>query len=114
MVMNEEEWSGGLIYCPKRLCQNPKAGWSVVRGGDGTMLLAVYALAKYRKPFCGVNLGHLGFLLNSPSEFSLEKLRGEDYELFSVPFLDYQHTFGFNRLCYQCRGSASDSNTACL
>jgi len=68
---------------------NPKdCDFIVVRGGDGTMLLAVYALAKYHKPFCGVNLGHLGFLLNSPNEFSLEKLRGEDYELFSAPLLE--------------------------
>ena len=35
-------------------------------GGDGTMLDAIALYHPYQKPFTGINLGHLGFLIDLP------------------------------------------------
>ena len=40
----------------------------LVIGGDGSMLHAIQQHWRRRLPFFGVNAGHLGFLLNDPSE----------------------------------------------
>lgn len=45
---------------------NPNA--ILVIGGDGTMLRAIRRYWPMRLPFIGVNAGHIGFLLNTPSE----------------------------------------------
>tara|TARA_A100000171_G_C2134017_1_gene148732 strand:+ start:1640 stop:2401 length:762 start_codon:yes stop_codon:yes gene_type:complete len=41
-----------------------KADVFVILGGDGTMLHALHALMRYKKPFYGMNLGTVGFLMN--------------------------------------------------
>ncbi len=38
----------------------------MVCGGDGTMLKAVNEHGDLSKPFCGLNFGHTGFLMNTP------------------------------------------------
>ncbi|MFC1598626.1 NAD(+)/NADH kinase [Patescibacteria group bacterium] len=38
----------------------------LVIGGDGKMLEAIRILWEINKPFCGLNFGHVGFLLNEP------------------------------------------------
>lgn len=45
---------------------NPNA--ILVIGGDGLMLKAIRRYWSMRLPFIGVNAGHIGFLLNTPSE----------------------------------------------
>ena len=37
-------------------------------GGDGTMLKASHALCDFNVPLLGVNLGHVGFLADIPTE----------------------------------------------
>ena len=46
-------------------CEPEKAEAIVVLGGDGTMLRALHEFAEYQAPIFGMNLGTLGFLLNS-------------------------------------------------
>lgn len=48
-----------------------KSDFFVVLGGDGTMLHALHEYADYKKPFFGMNLGTVGFLMNP---FKLEGL----------------------------------------
>lgn len=147
--MNNEKCGSEFIFCPRRLCPNPRMGWTLlrelgnglreyqchccaklfyfnvrlwrmyrwhpkysslkylvfendsydesaaaecdfilVRGGDGTMLKAVYRLIGLNKPFIGVKTGHTGFFLNSADEFSLARIRDEDYEIFEAPLLE--------------------------
>lgn len=45
----------------------------VVLGGDGTMLRALHAFADYQAPLYGMNLGTLGFLLNTYKKDELEE-----------------------------------------
>src|SRR5262249_30853452 len=40
----------------------------LVLGGDGTMLRAIWEHWRLRLPFFGINLGHLGFLMNEPGK----------------------------------------------
>ncbi len=49
-----------------------KADYIVVIGGDGTMLRALHTYVEYNAPMFGVNLGTLGFLLNSYALDNLE------------------------------------------
>lgn len=60
-----------------------KADAVVVLGGDGTMLRALHALVDLDKPIFGMNLGTLGFLLNS---YNVEDLpaRIEKANKFSI------------------------------
>lgn len=47
----------------------------VALGGDGTLLSALHAHYKHSKPFFGMNLGSVGFLLNSySSDLLIERL----------------------------------------
>lgn len=73
----------------------------LVLGGDGTMLKAVHSFALYNKPFIGVSFGHLGFLLNAASEFTFEKIRDEDYAVFSAPLLEACITKEDGRVIYE-------------
>ena len=61
-------------YFPKyanRVEKPEKSDLILVIGGDGAMLQAIRGLRKYNKPFCGLNFGHLGFLMNEPDQATL-------------------------------------------
>ncbi|GIW96214.1 MAG: NAD kinase [Pirellulaceae bacterium] len=74
----------------------------VVLGGDGTMLRAVRQCWRRRIPFYGVNIGHLGFLLN---EQLPDRVANQDLVLWELPLLyveleyqdgSHQHAWAFN------------------
>ena len=61
----------------------PLADMVFTFGGDGTMIRALDSLSEYGKPFLGVNLGRMGFLLEAertPQPYLAQLLRG-DYQL---------------------------------
>ena len=49
------------------------ANFIIVAGGDGFMLNILKRLAKYKKPFYGINCGTFGFLMNNNGQINLEK-----------------------------------------
>jgi len=61
------------LRCVQRYGQAPltEADFVVVLGGDGFMLKTLHALLNYRIPVFGLNLGHVGYLLN---RFSVDNL----------------------------------------
>jgi len=56
----------------------------LVFGGDGTMLHAIRQHWRLRRPFFGVNTGHVGFLLNQDAPGSLTS---EELMLYQLPLL---------------------------
>jgi NAD+ kinase len=73
----------------------------VVVGGDGTMLRAIRHHWQDRLPFFGLNTGHLGFLLNAPTDTYWDR----ELRKYRLPLLDVQttcprglhrHEVGFN------------------
>jgi len=46
----------------------------LVMGGDGTMLTAIRNHQKEGLSFCGLNFGHIGFLMNEPTEQVLSEI----------------------------------------
>lgn len=62
----------------------------VVIGGDGTMLRAVRQYWRRRVPFFGVNVGHLGFLLN---QLSPEEIADRELVLWELPLLYVELTY---------------------
>ncbi len=52
----------GAFGCPVDAETMAQVAWTMVLGGDGTLLLAAKRLVAWNKPLLGVNLGHLGFL----------------------------------------------------
>jgi NAD+ kinase len=63
-----------VISCPTDKCTEESlrgADYSVVFGGDGSIILAARQLSKAEVPVIGVNVGKLGYL----AEFSLEELK---------------------------------------
>jgi NAD kinase len=56
----------------------------VVVGGDGTMLRAIRQFWRDRLPFYGVNVGHLGFLLNDRDQLDFWT---HDLRLYQLPLL---------------------------
>lgn len=59
----------------------------VVIGGDGTMLRAIRQHWQDRLPFFGLNTGHLGFLLNDPTD---EQFWDRDLRKYTLPLLDVE------------------------
>jgi NAD kinase/nicotinic acid mononucleotide adenylyltransferase len=56
----------------------------VVIGGDGTMLRAIRQFWRDRLPFYGINVGHLGFLLNDRDQLDFWT---HDLRLYQLPLL---------------------------
>lgn len=101
--------------------QNPKAkGWLTrlpeggdmagadiiaVLGGDGAMLRAIREHWRQRRPFFGINAGHLGFLMNAPGQVFGSPFPPRDVILRQLPMLylevegrdgGVQTAYGFN------------------
>lgn len=70
---NKQESMQALRACMKRYGQADldKADVVVVLGGDGFMLKTLHQLLNYQTPVFGLNLGHVGYLLN---HFSLDNI----------------------------------------
>ena len=70
----------------------------IALGGDGTILAAARASAKYNKPILGINMGYLGFMteLEENDTVSLQKILDGEYILESRMMLDIsvQNTAG--------------------
>ena len=64
--------------------ESPDPEAIAVIGGDGTMLRAIRLHWRDRLPFFGLNLGHLGFLLNDKSHLEFWT---EDLRLYQLPLL---------------------------
>lgn len=100
-----------LRACIKRYGQADldKADAVVVLGGDGFMLKILQGLLNYQTPVFGLNLGHVGHLLNRNSTENLpERLeRAEKKEVVplrvNVESLDYKkkEVFAFNEVSLQ-------------
>lgn len=55
----------------------------MVLGGDGLMLSAINEYWRMGLPFCGLNFGHLGFLMNDPTEQNIEEIiHGQTHSVF--------------------------------
>lgn len=50
------------------------ADFCIVMGGDGTMLDAAKSLSAYSISILGINLGHVGFITDVPSDFDQERI----------------------------------------
>lgn len=59
----------------------------MVCGGDGAMLRAVRQYYQLRIAFCGLNYGHIGFLMNSPKLKILDEIAQEDFESIEINLL---------------------------
>ncbi len=64
--------------------EHPDPELIVVVGGDGTMLHAIRTHWRERRPFFGINTGHVGFLLNSNKQ---ERFWDETLRLYQLPLL---------------------------
>lgn len=67
----------------------------LVVGGDGAMLSAVDHFRKMEIPFCGLNFGHVGFLMSEPTDQALTEIAEGDTNSVSVRLL-HAHTFDQN------------------
>lgn len=76
-----------------------------VLGGDGTMLRCIREHWRQRRPFFGINAGHLGFLMNAPEQVLDAPFPPGDVILRQLPLLyievedaagRIQQAYGFN------------------
>lgn len=83
----------------------PEADFITVLGGDGAMLRAIREHWRQRRPFFGINAGHLGFLMNAPREVLGRDFPPRDVILRQLPMLyleveyadgSLHSTYGFN------------------
>ncbi len=82
-----------------------EADFITVLGGDGTMLRTIREHWRERRPFFGINAGHLGFLMNAPEQVFEQPFPPNDVILRQLPMLYLEavgrdggvHTaYGFN------------------
>ncbi len=82
-----------------------EADFVSVLGGDGTMLRTIREHWRERRPFFGINAGHLGFLMNAPEQVFGHAFPPADVILRQLPMLYLEaegrdgrvHTaYGFN------------------
>ncbi|KKR86322.1 MAG: inorganic polyphosphate/ATP-NAD kinase [Candidatus Uhrbacteria bacterium GW2011_GWF2_41_16] len=59
----------------------------VTLGGDGTMLRAIHKYWRLRVPFFGINLGHVGFLLNNIRDIFVPSMLAGNHVLLPSPLL---------------------------
>ncbi len=70
------------------ICHQPdKAEIILVLGGDGTMLKVERQYRKFGLPFCGLNYGHAGFLMNEPTISVLKEIAKGEFEVIKVKLL---------------------------
>lgn len=75
----------------RKLTDHPsKAEMILVLGGDGTMLKAIRKFGVNNIPFCGLNFGHTGFLLNEYIPGVLEQILGNKLNYVTAPLLKAQ------------------------
>jgi len=89
-------------YFPKyatRVAKPAQADLILVIGGDGTMLKAIRKLRRFNKPFCGLNFGHLGFLLNEPGHatVTLNNICDNKVEITTVKLLEITQNYGHGK-----------------
>lgn len=78
------------------------AGFISVLGGDGAMLRCIREHWRERLPFFGINAGHLGFLMNAPSQVFEAQFPPSDVILRQLPmlFLEFEGLDGSIRSAY--------------
>lgn len=64
-----------------------KADLILVLGGDGTMLMAIRQYGVCGKPFCGLNFGHIGFLMNEYLINTIKLITSNTLTYITVPLL---------------------------
>jgi NAD kinase len=79
-----------------------RAGFISVLGGDGAMLRCIREHWRERRPFFGINAGHLGFLMNAPGQVFSCDFPPEDVILRQLPmlFLEFEGEDGTVRSAY--------------
>ncbi|MCX6744873.1 MAG: NAD(+)/NADH kinase [Candidatus Parcubacteria bacterium] len=65
-----------------------KAAKILVLGGDGTMLKAIRQYGVNEIPFCGLNFGHIGFLMNEYIFNTIKQITDNKLNYISVPLLE--------------------------
>ena len=82
-----------------------KPDFITVLGGDGAMLRCIRERWRERRPFFGINAGHLGFLMNAPEQAFNSSFPPADVILRQLPMLylevedrqgRVQEAYGFN------------------
>ena len=86
IITDERNPKAADAAAPYRSLVKPQPNLIMVFGGDGFMLRTVRRLWHKRLPFFGVNVGHLGFLLNEPS--LLHGRLPEHLHIHHLPFLE--------------------------
>lgn len=72
----------------------------LVLGGDGRMLQAIQLFHQSRKPFIGLNFGHLGFLMSEPNEDVIKEIVGGEINYINVEMLAVFLPGGERRLAF--------------
>ncbi len=90
LVAKEEKFSRQLPLDEFQLVllDSPGQAESIfVLGGDGTMLSAIRNYFHFKIPFFGFNFGHLGFLMNKPTQEVLAEIINGNFQLITQRLL---------------------------